>query len=110
LACYTGIRRHQCLIPSIPSAPSSASPTTRETHLAKKCLPMRLPISTHGLNPLKKSGLKPHDYEFHIPGADASPGWAASAGPGKPAPGPRLPAPDPRPPAPGPWPLVTAPP
>ena len=55
------------MIPSIPSAPSSASPTTRETHLAKKCLPMRLPISTHGLNPLKKSGLKPHDYEFHIP-------------------------------------------
>jgi hypothetical protein len=48
-------------------------PTTRETHLAKKCLPMRLPISTHRLNPLKKSGLKPHDYEFHIPGTGASP-------------------------------------
>ena len=49
------------------------SPTTRETHLAKKCLPMRLPISPPHLNPLKKSGLKPHDYEFHIPGTDASP-------------------------------------
>jgi hypothetical protein len=59
------------LDPLIPSAPSSASPTTRETHLAKKCLPMRLPISPRRLNPLKKSGLKPHDYEFHIPERDA---------------------------------------
>jgi hypothetical protein len=48
-------------------------PTTRETHLAKKCLPMRLPISPHHLNPLKKSGLKPHDYDLHIPGRDATP-------------------------------------
>ena len=33
----------------------------RVTHLAKKCLPMRHPISTHALNPLKKRRLKPHD-------------------------------------------------
>ncbi len=49
-------------------------PTTRVTHLAKKCPPMRLPISTRRLNPLKRSGLKPHDYELNIPGTDASPG------------------------------------
>jgi len=48
-------------------------PNNRETHLAKKCLPMRLPISPLPLNPLKKSGLKPHDYEFHIPERDATP-------------------------------------
>ena len=48
-------------------------PTTRVTHRAKKCLPMRHPISPRRLNPLKKSGLKPHDYEFHIPETDASP-------------------------------------
>ena len=48
-------------------------PTTRETHLAKNCLPMRLPISPHRLNPLKRSGLKPRDYELHIPGTDESP-------------------------------------
>ena len=61
------------MIPSIPSAPSSTPVTTRETHRAKKCLPMRHPISPRRLNPLKKSGLKPHDYEFHMPGTDASP-------------------------------------
>jgi hypothetical protein len=49
----------------LPNHPGDAS--------CKKVPPMRLPISTHGLNPLKKSGLKPHDYEFHIPGTDASP-------------------------------------
>jgi hypothetical protein len=49
-------------------------PTTRETHLAKKCLQMRLPISPRRLNPLKRSGLKPRDYELHIPGTDAAPG------------------------------------
>jgi len=49
-------------------------PNHRETHLAKKCLPMRLPISPRRLNPLKKSSLKPHDYEFHSR-TDASPGW-----------------------------------
>ena len=32
----------------------------RVTHLAKKCLPMRHPISTHHLNPLKKRSLKRH--------------------------------------------------
>ena len=48
-------------------------PTTRETHLAKKYLQMRLPISPRRLNPLKRSSLKPHDYELHIPGTDASP-------------------------------------
>ena len=58
------------MIPSIPLAPSSTPVTTRETHLARKCLPMRLPISPRRLNPLKKSGLKPHDYEFHKPGID----------------------------------------
>ena len=71
--CYTRIRRHQYLIPSIPSAPSSTPVTTRVTHRAKKCLPMRHPISPRRLNPLKKSALKPHDYEFHMPGTDASP-------------------------------------
>jgi hypothetical protein len=49
-------------------------PTTRVTHLAKKRLPMRLPISPRRLNPLKRSGLKPRDYELHIPGTDAAPG------------------------------------
>jgi len=61
------------LDPLGPSAPSSTPVTTRETHLAKKCLPVRLPISPRRLNSLKKSHLKPHDYEFHIPGTDASP-------------------------------------
>jgi hypothetical protein len=61
------------LDPLGPSAPSSTPVTTRETHLAKKCLPVRLPISPRRLNSLKKSRLKPHDYEFHIPGTDASP-------------------------------------
>jgi hypothetical protein len=32
--------------------------TVRETHLAKKALQMRLPISSHRRNPLKKRGLK----------------------------------------------------
>jgi hypothetical protein len=48
--------------------------TTRVTHLAEKRLPMLRPISPRRLNPLKRSGLKPRDYEFHIPGTDASPG------------------------------------
>ena len=61
------------LDPLGPSAPSSTPVTTRETHLAKNCLPMRLPISPRHLNPLKKSRLKPRDYELHIPGTDASP-------------------------------------
>jgi hypothetical protein len=43
------------------------------THLAKKALPMRHKIADHHRNPLKKRTLKSHDYEFHIPGADASP-------------------------------------
>jgi len=33
----------------------------RETHLAKKRLQMRLPISDHHRNPLKQSSLKPHE-------------------------------------------------
>src|ERR1039458_8558588 len=54
---------------------------------------MRHPISPHDLNPLKKKLLKPHDYEFDIPGTDASPGWAAGpAGP----PASRRPSPDSR--------------
>jgi hypothetical protein len=48
-------------------------PTTRETHLARKCLPMRLPISLIPINQLKTNALKPHDYEFHTPGRDATP-------------------------------------
>jgi hypothetical protein len=39
---------------------SSSSLTIRETHLAKKTLPMRLPTSNHHRNPLKKRSLKPH--------------------------------------------------
>jgi hypothetical protein len=35
--------------------------TIRETHLAKKALQMRLPISNHRHNPLKKSGLQRHE-------------------------------------------------
>lgn len=89
LACYTRIRRRQCSIPSIPSAPST-SVTTRVTHLAKKCPQMRHKISPHHLNSLKRNRLKPHDYEFHIPGTDASPGWPA------------WPVRESRPPAPGP--------
>ena len=58
------------LDPHGPSAPSSTPVTTRETHLANKCLPMRLPISPRHLNPFKQNGLKPHDYEIHIPGTD----------------------------------------
>src|ERR1035437_1014696 len=50
LACYTRIMRRQCLIPSLPSS--------RETHLAQKPLPLRLPTSTNLRNPLKKSGLQ----------------------------------------------------
>ena len=38
----------------------------RETHLAKKVLQMRLPISRRHPNPLKNRSLKPHDYEFHM--------------------------------------------
>ena len=34
------------------------SPTTRETHLAKKCLPMRLPISPPPPQPIEKEWLK----------------------------------------------------
>jgi hypothetical protein len=67
----------------------------RVTHLAKKALTMRLPISRRHLNSLKKRSLKPHDYEFHIPGADASPESRAppvwrnqSLAPGPPAPRP----------------------
>ena len=33
---------------------------TRETHLAKKTLKMRLPNPPHQRNPLKNSGLKLH--------------------------------------------------
>ena len=63
----------------------------RVTHLAEKCPQMRHKISPHHINPLKKKLLKPHDYEFDIPGTDASPGWAAGpAGP------PRKPSPVPR--------------
>jgi hypothetical protein len=36
-------------------------PTIRVTHLAKKTLPMRHPISPHHLNSLKKRSLKPHE-------------------------------------------------
>jgi hypothetical protein len=63
-------------------------PTAQETQLARKCLPMRLPISPHRLNLLKKSGLKPHDYEFHIPGTRCVTRLASLAGPGKPVPAP----------------------
>jgi hypothetical protein len=40
---------------------------TRETHLAKKALKMRLPIAARHLNPLKTNSLKSHDYQFHTP-------------------------------------------
>src|ERR1035437_7341581 len=53
LACYTRIRRRQCLVPSLPSS--------RETHLAPKPLPLRLPTSTNLRNPLKKSVLQRHE-------------------------------------------------
>ena len=33
----------------------------RETHIVKKSLPMRLPISNHFRNPLKKRILQRHD-------------------------------------------------
>ena len=36
---------------------------TRETHLAKKALKMRLPIAARHLNPLKTNSLKPHDLQ-----------------------------------------------
>src|ERR1035437_7767974 len=79
LACYTRIRRRQCLIPSLPSSPSLSpipapsrsriqlklrrlrTETSRETHLAKKPLPLRLPTSTSLRNPLKKSVFQRHD-------------------------------------------------
>ena len=53
-----------------PPAPGPRPP--RVTHLAKKRLPMRHKISRRHRNPLKKRSLKPREYEFHIPGADAS--------------------------------------
>jgi hypothetical protein len=49
-------------------------PTTRETHLAKKALPMRLPTSSHCRNPLKNSGLQRHELQLHIPGQMRLPG------------------------------------
>src|ERR1039458_48613 len=48
--------------------------TIRETHLAKKALPMRLPTSTHRRNPLKTSNLQrdelnsTHPNKMRLPG------------------------------------------
>ena len=65
------------LVPLDPVSAIVRPPTTRVTHLAKKCPPMRHPISPRRLNPLKKSGLKLDDYELHTQ-TDASPPCDAS--------------------------------
>lgn len=45
--------------------PHLGPPAPRETHLAGKILPMRLPTAGHHPNPLKKRSLKRHLYELH---------------------------------------------
>jgi hypothetical protein len=57
--------------------PKFGPPTIRVTHLAKKPLPMRHPISNHHPNSLKKRSLKPHLYELHTR-TDASPSGKAA--------------------------------
>jgi hypothetical protein len=52
-------------------------PPIRETQLAKKTSPMRLPISNHLRNQLKKNGFQPHESQLHILDKDATPGWGA---------------------------------
>jgi len=49
----------------LPNHPGDAS--------CKKVPPDASPNLAPPPQPLKQSGLKPHDYEFHIPGTDASP-------------------------------------
>ena len=56
---YPEQMRHPDGVPPGPRPPAPGP--RRETHLAKKRLQMRLPISDHHRNPLKQSSLKPHE-------------------------------------------------
>ena len=51
------------------------------THLVKKSLPMRHKTSAQHLNPLKKSGLKRHDYELHTQERMRHPSQVVTAAP-----------------------------
>jgi hypothetical protein len=70
------------LDPLGPSAPSSTPVTTRETHLAKECPPMRHKTSPLYLNSLNNKRLKLDDYELHS---------RTDVSPRPPSPSPRLP-------------------
>ena len=106
--CYTGIGRYPSvamLFASMPSLPDRADPrrpvptlpgsriqlilkevriaTIRVTHLTKKPLPMRHPISTQPRNQMKTSILKPHFYNFHIPATCVARAGCLTALPGE---------------------------
>ena len=75
LACYTRIGRNQLRNPFAPFIASPAARSRARTPEPMPSLRVRLPISIHLRNPLKKRSLHRHDLQLHIPGTGASPAW-----------------------------------